>query len=189
MTKTYVGDQFYFLSRIVGPLGCVTKACMNHVFPCRAQASGERKSYQKPCKWRTKVFGGHRGLKHPGDSVSNMFESFRSAFNPTKTIWFWLRLYLWSPKSMNLQYKAGKFVYWHQHGKSSTFCQKFDFGNIPWKAWFWLFKIEFWWSITLYWWTVCIIISFTLQTEPGPNARRQFDTCFIMHVLYRMDVS
>ena len=74
-------------------------------------------------------------------------------------------------------------------GKVQLFAKSSTFGNIPWKAWFWLFKIEFWWSITLYWWTVCIIISFTLQTEPGPNARRQFDTCFIMHVLYRMDVS
>ena len=42
-------------------------------------------------------------------------------------------IYLWSPKSMNLQYKAGKFVYWHQHGKSSTFCQKFDFWQYPMK--------------------------------------------------------
>ena len=30
---------------------------------------------------KTKVFGGHRGLKHPEDSVSNMFKSFRSTFN------------------------------------------------------------------------------------------------------------
>ena len=35
---------------------------------------------------------------------------------------------------MNLQYKAGKFVYWHQHGKSSTFCQKFDFWQYPMKS-------------------------------------------------------
>ena len=45
--KTGLWAQLYFLSRIVGPLGCVAKECMDHVFTCRAQAWGERKSNQK----------------------------------------------------------------------------------------------------------------------------------------------
>ena len=40
------------------------------MFACRVPAAGEWKSDQKPCKWRTKVFDGHWGLKHLEDSFT-----------------------------------------------------------------------------------------------------------------------
>ena len=40
------------------------------MFTCRVPEAGEWKSDQKPCKWRTKVFDGHWGLKHLEDSFT-----------------------------------------------------------------------------------------------------------------------
>lgn len=34
-------------------------------------------------------------------------------------------------------------------GKVRLFAKSSTFGNIPWKTWFWWFKIEFWWSILI----------------------------------------